>query len=416
MAAQGRSIDCTGSTSLALGVGFEAPGRLLESSERLFAIAKAASRGLRLELYSRATIRVRARREAGSRAPILESGRDEGLAVRTQDRHGRVRFAAVSGIEPAAVSAALAAATGSPGVAIEQPWVTGVPDILTDVVSGSSPRAEELARWLRAAVPAGCPAWVEAGHTVETIVADGGLRAIRARDRLWAVAIVSRAGEERPRMVAGRALSELDPAALAPSAVLETPPIAVRDIRSRLPWIVEPAEASILVKSLATALCGPEGSESVPVGRGFCLEENPQSPLGLAGGAFDDAGFPTRVNLLTIGGFTARSPLGPGHYRRDSFRDPPQPGFGTLVIADGTDERPEDCILLEGLRVSHLAADRWTLELAGTWIEQGRPVRPLAATSMTTDPVDLVQRFRGAVGPARACPNGIATPTLILEL
>jgi hypothetical protein len=335
--------------------------------------------------------------------------------VRTQDKQGRVRFAAASGIEPTTVRAVLAAATASPGVPIERPWLTGEPCFLNDVLAGSSPPVEELERWLQATIPAGSPAWVEAGHTVETIVADG-LRAIRARARFWAVAIVARAGEERPRMVAGRTLDDLDPLALAPTPDLGRGPIAVRDMGSRLPWIAEPAEASILVKSLATTLCGPEASASVPVGRGFCLTEDPLSPLGLTGGAFDDAGFPTRVNLLTVGGFTAPPPFGPGHYRRDSFRDPPQPQLGTIVVAEGTDELPQDYLRIEGLRIGFLAADRWVLELGGTWVEHGHPVRPLAATSMTIRPENLVQRFRGAVGPARACPNGVATPTLILEL
>jgi len=415
MTAQGKSIDSARSASHGLQAECDVPNRLLESAERLFALAKAGAPRRRVELYARATIRVRARREA-SDVTILDTGRDEGLAVRTQDEHGRVRFAAASGIEPAAMRVALAGATGDPGIRIALPWQTGGRGVQSDhAASGPSPGSEDLERWLRECAPAGRPAWVESGRTVETLVADGGLLATRTRDRVWAVAMVDRAGEERPRIVAGRTLDRLDPAGLAPSPYPGMSPIDVRDVPRHLPWIAEPADAAILVQDLVTALCGPEAGASVPVGRGFSVTEDPHTILGLAGGSFDDAGFPTRVNLLTDQGFTIPVARGPGSYRRDSFRDPPHVGFGTLVVPDGTDELPEDAIRIEGLRVSRLAPDRWNLEFGGVYIAHGSPARSLVPTGVTIRPVELVRRIRGAVGTARTCSNGVVTPILILD-
>jgi len=245
MTAQGKSIHWARSASDGLRAECNASNRLLETAERLFASAKAGAPRHRVELYVRATIRVRVRREVPD-VTILDTGRDEGLAVRTQDEHGRVRFAAASGTEPASVRVALGGATTGPGIGIALPWQTGAWAIQADrSASGSPPGSEDLERWLREFAPAGSPAWVESGRTVETLVADGGLLAIRTRDRVWAVATVDWAGEERARIVAGRTLDHLDPAGLAPFRHPGASPIEVRDAPRHLPWIAEPAERAM---------------------------------------------------------------------------------------------------------------------------------------------------------------------------
>lgn len=168
----------------------------------------------------------------------------------------------------------------------------------------------------------------------------------------------------------------------------------------------------MLILALATALRDSGQTEPIPVGTGFCVAEDPHDPRGLAGGTFDDAGFPTRYKVLADGHFASVAPRGAGDLRRDSFRDPPRPAFGTLVVADGEETLPDQGIVVDGLRIHRTAPDHWVLEIDGILVGDG-PRFEKGYTAI--HPLSWVRRIRGAVGEARACPNGVVAPTLLID-
>ena len=389
------------------------PDRLRERMEELLRLARAELPGYRLELYARIAVRTRVLREVPDGPLVVETGRDEGLAVRSRDDGGRVRFAATSGIGPAAVRAALAESARSPGIVVERPWCTVSSEVLRDhATPTTSPSPSELGSWLEQADPGDGPVWVEHGRTVEALVADEALRATRARDRVWAVGQTHSGGEERPRMLAARTLDELPSGFVRTKRVVGADPVELSDALRGLPMVLEPPESGVLLLALATALRDSGRIEPIPVGRGFRVAEDPHHPRGLAGGTFDDAGFPTRYKVLADGHFASVAPRAAGDLRRDSFRDPPRPAFGTLVVADGEETVPDQGIVIDGFRIHRTAPDRWLLEIDGTLAGDGRRLEKSYAAIR---PLDWVRRICGAVGEAHACPNGVVAPTLLID-
>ena len=393
------------------------PDSLLERLEMLWRSTRGAKAARRVELYARTAIRLRVRAE-GRGPAVVERGQDEGLAVRVVDSSGRIGFAAASGIDPQAVGCALSEAAGSPGPAIDRPWSTGRKAVSRDHDDPMAlPEAEELEAWL--AGRPGPAAWVECGRTVEALVAEGGLRATRQRNRAWGMRLLSFATgdaiEERPRVGAARCLEKLPGDLLTVRIPPAAPPLELHDAPGRLPVVISPPAASVLVRALVQALCGAARSGRVPVGPALAVTEDPRHPEGLSGGRFDDAGFETRKKVLMDGKFASAAGTGAGHYLRASYRDPPGPSFGTLVLADGGPEMTAEAVRIEHLRIHPLDADHWLMEVGGAVEEDGRPVRPVRLAFVRTRPTELALRLRGAVGKARPCANGVITPALLLD-
>jgi hypothetical protein len=393
------------------------PDSLLERVDELWRFTRGAKVARRVEIYARTAIRLRVRTE-GTGPAVVEQGQDEGLAVRVVDPSGRIGFAAASGIDPQAVGWALSEAAGSPGPAIDPPWSTGGEGVLRDHDDATPPpEAEELEAWL--AAHSGPAAWVECGRTVEALVADGGLRATRRRNRAWAMRLLPFAAgdriEERPRVVAARRLEALSGDLLTVRLPPDVAPLPLHEAAGSLPVVVSPPAASVLVRALVQGLCGSARPGRVPVGSALAVTENPGHPEGLSGGRFDDAGFATRDEVLMDGRFASSADRGAGHYLRASYRDPPCPSFGTLELPDGGLDLPGECVRIEFLRIHTLDADRWLLEMGGAVEKDGSPVRPVRVEFVRIRPTELALRLQGAVGTARACPNGVITPALLLD-
>jgi len=393
------------------------PDRLLDRLETLWRFAGRAKVARRVELYARTAIRLRVRAE-GTGPTVVERGQDEGLAVRVMDSSGRIGFAAASGIDPQALECALSEAAASPGSAIDPPWSTGGEGVSRDHDDPVAlPEAEELEAWL--AGRSGPAAWVECGRTVEALVADGDLRATRQRNRAWGMRLLPFATgdaiEERPRVVAARRLEALPGDLLNVRIPPDAPPLEFHEAAESLPVVISPPAASVLVRALVQALCGPARSGRVPVGPALAVTEDPLHPDGLSGGRFDDAGFATRKKVLMDGRFASAAGRGAGHYLRESYRDPPRPLYGTLVMEDGGSEMPGEALRIEHLRIHALDADHWLLEVGGAVEKDGRPVRPVRVAFARTRPTDLALRLHAAIGEARPCANGVITPALLLE-
>jgi hypothetical protein len=404
-------------------LGVSDPDRLLERLEELWRAARRSGGARRVELYARSSRRLRARAE-GVGLTGVEEGEDSGLAVRVVDGTGRIGFGAASGIDSQAFECALSGATGCPGPVIDQPWPTGADEVSTDLDAPvPMPEAAELESWLAAAGggagPRGSAAWVEFGRTVEALVADGGLRAVRQRHRAWGMRLVSLAAgdaiEERPRVVAARRLEDLPVDDLQIELPPSGPPLDLREEAGRLPLVIRPPAASVLVRALVGVLCGPSRSGRVPVGPAFAVTEDPLHPEALTGGRFDDAGFATRESVLVDGRLASAAARGAGHYLRESYRDPPHPSFGTLVLPDGGADPPPRAVRIEHLRIHAPERERWLIEVGGAVEEGGSPVRPLKIAFARVRPADLALRVQETIGKSRPCANGVITPMLLLD-
>jgi hypothetical protein len=277
------------------------------------------------------------------------------------------------------------------------------------------PGPDELGAWL-----ASCPgpvAWVECGRIVEALVADGGLRATRRRHRAWGMRLASftfgDAIEERPRVAAARRLADLPIDSLSDRVSPVAAPLDFRGAARDLPVVLPPPAAATLVRALVHALRAPGRSGRAPLGPGLRVSEDPLHPEALTGGRFDDAGFPTRKRLLFQE--NSRSERGRGPYVRASYRDPPRPTFGTLVVEDGKPEAPEEVLGVEHLRIHPVDAGHWLVELGSVVERGGRPVRPVTLAFARVRPAELALRVLDRLGEARPCANGVITPALLLD-
>ncbi len=396
---------------------------LIEASS-LLDRARSLARGASVELYQRTSNRVRVSIEPPETRPRSFASRDEGLAIRLDQGAKGFSFAASSG-GGAALDRGMDVALRVVPQSIpagEALWNTGASEPMLDRERGAAlPTTTELREWLEEAVAlareqarrlgaAVGPAWVEAGITTETLVADGGLVARRTRRRTWALALIRGASAEmsveRPSALAGRALGSLPVRHWAAKIEHGVPrrESAARTVPGHL--VLKGDAAAALVAWLSVALHGMGMPTGAAVGRAWRLVDDPLWVGGPSGGRFDDAGFVTRPTVLADGervvGVLGRR----GSLRRPSYRDIPVPMFATLVIGGGKDPLPPKAFLAHDLRVLRLSPVHWVLDL---WGREGRlrlPVRPS----------DLVSRCVGASGPPRLHPNGIVTPTLIFDL
>jgi hypothetical protein len=133
------------------------------------------------------------------------------------------------------------------------------------------------------------------------------------------------------------------------------------------------------------------------------------------GGAFDDAGFPTRRRILADGSREVGALEGEGQFWRSSYRDPPCPGTTTLLVETAGATPVDQGILVRDLRLHPVSDDRWILEVDGSLLRRGEPSGAVLGLVLEVDPADLVLRCAAAVGPARRTARGVVTPTLVFE-
>jgi hypothetical protein len=406
---------------------------LLLNGQRLHDEATRVVAGSTVEFFHRFSLRVRASlTPPDTRARFIET-REEGLAIRLDHGARGYSFVACSGGGEAALHRALFLV----GRALPQVkrggelWAIGTGGTLLDLEPCAAlPTFASLASWLETAIGLGAgsaersrailgSAWVEAGLTVETLVADGGLAASRCRGRAWALAMARRQGPdpfpERPLILAARNLEELPVDGWAKPLDQQVDAASSGRLRAGTALVVGGGAAASLVASLAGSFHGYGCAIGRTVGRAWKLRDDPLEAAGLAGGRFDDTGFPTRPLVLADGRTTLGSLGTRGHYRRPSFRDPPAPMFSTLIVEERHDPMPSKAFRAHGLRVHRLAPDRWVLDLEGVQFERGRPIGSFERLRQAVRPADLLAGCRRSIGPAALHANGVATPTLVFE-
>lgn len=406
---------------------------VIDEASSWFEKAKVAARGARVEVFVRASIRLRAT-HTGHAVETLE-GTERGVAVRVRElrRNGEGFAAATFGSDATTAEwltrrAAEDARHAPPGTGAwrEEPVERDDLDTVLDL-----PSPEGLASWLERAwgflvervrdADRASPlptAWVETAASTEVLLDDLGTRAVRTRRRAWAMALCrGRAlpdAPERPRFLVGREFAELDAGTWAEDFDESPGPTRLPERPPPLPWLLTPQAAASLIPALVTVLHGSSRTGGT-VGAGWSVHDDPLHDRGLVGGAFDDLGFEAGRLVLASEGQLRRPLAGPGTFRRPSFRDRPAPYPTTLVLTPPSVGRPERYYRIQGLRLHPLDEGRWVLELDGVRREADATGEAFQGARAVVHPKELVECCIGGVGEARLAAWGVVTPRLVFE-
>jgi hypothetical protein len=392
-------------------------------------------RGRQWEVYRRLSHSVRVRKHARVDIANLEAGHESGTALRLRSSDGSATFGTTSGTGGEGISWLLDDADRARAEP-EAPWpARSVSRCLDDrdERAPSLPSPSDLNTWLEnawlrytemAAERRGPPplehAWVESACTLECWVNSGGAQAMRLRSRSWATGLLGtlKGGEGRPRPlgVASRRWAELPVDGWRRLGADRTWPAGrSMPLPGETAILFSPESAGELVFALANALYLGDSSAQAAVGPGWHLVDDPEAPDSPMGGCFDDLLFPTRARILADGRRDVDVIVGPGHWRRPSYRNPPVALPTHLVIESTGASLPDRCVLATGLRVHALAPDRWLLEIEGGILEAGEPGPPITRSFVRTSPRELVQGCIASFGSARRVHRAVTTPALLFE-
>ena len=371
---------------------FVAAARAIWTTVRDHAVAR------RVEIYAKTSVRRRAARMAKGDHPLIFETSESGIALRLAGGGRPGAFVALPGMSRTVSRALLALVDNAPrpddGVmppagSVAEPQRTDL-DPVTPL-----PERETIAEALRGEGDG----WIECGSTLEVLVGDGGWSATRLRNRTWGLRV-----GDRPTLFAARGFDAVS----SGSFLRRDDPAEAGGAAGGDRVVLRPRAAGTLVAALAAALHGNDAGASIAPGPGWVLADEPEHPLGVSGGAFDDAGFGTRRRELAAGRRIIDHLDGPGTYRRPSFRDPPRPAASTLVLPDGTATAPGGRVF-DRCHVIPIERDEWLLEL-------GSPDRPEATSFAHVAPQVLVERCVSRRGRARIGAEGVLTPSLVFDL
>jgi hypothetical protein len=360
----------------------------------------------RVELFAKTSSRLRVTRDLPGAGVVVDRVVESGIAVRVIEAgRDRAGFAASSGLSLDDVRWATESAAGYGAQAsIAEPRATDVESDRWDLDEQASLPAEEI---LASAVAARTNvSWIEAGTTVEVLAGADGWIAARRRQRVWALADGS-----TPKLFAQRGFSgweaRLDAGEVDALGATQSRPGAGQAL------ILTPRAAAPVVASLVDAFHRDPTAPRAAMGEGWDVVDEPVRADALAGGSFDDAGFPAKRRVLASLGLWVDGLTGPGSYRRSSFRDPPAEAASNLVMAgDPTASPPKMALIAEHARVIRSSQDVWVLELelsgaSSAGADHRRWIR--------TSPADLIACCRSRLGGARLTPEGPIVPFLVFH-
>jgi hypothetical protein len=250
--------------------------------------------------------------------------------------------------------------------------------------------------------------WVEAGTTLEVIVGSHGWLAVRRRQRFWA-----QSAEQPPRLIAQRgftawerALEKLDQEDPHPAGSgAGTGDLGV--------LVLTPIAATSVVTALVDEFHGPTSHRAKRMGAGWDLVDDPVRPDGLAGGSFDDAGFPAGSRRLARQGVWLGRLGGPGTLRRASFREPPMESPSNLALPPGEDAGiPKLAMVARRCRVIKPSVDLWVLELGSTDSSSRSGLR---RTWISVSPTRLLESCSSRLGRSTVTATGPIVPALGFE-
>jgi hypothetical protein len=217
--------------------------------------------------------------------------------------------------------------------------------------------------------------------------------------------VARRRWEDLPAEAARRVLEDRR----LPAGSVESPPA------SRVSVLFSPEASALIVQALVRTLHVAGADHGLAVGPAWRVTDDPRDPASLFGGIFDDSGFTTRKERLANGLRCVGEISGPGHYRRPSFRDPPEALPSHLVVEARDQPAPERAVVATVVGLHPVAPDRWLLRIEGAHLERGQPGSPLRPSHISISPRDLVRRCTATIGPSRASYRGVQTPALLFE-
>jgi hypothetical protein len=359
-----------------------------------------------VEVFAKVAVRSRVTRDLSRVSARFDRAFESGLAVRVFGaHHDHAGFAAASGFSEEVVR-----------------WAVDTACAFHAQASASTPGASDSVageRWdldASAELPGEAALtdglltrpqieWTEAGTTVEVLIGIGGWLAARRRHRLWALS----AGSEA-RLSAQRGFEGWE--RMLDSSANDSPEFlsSSNDLEVLL---LTPDAAAPVVAALVAAFHGPGAVRVEAAGIGWRVSDEPIRHDGLAGGMFDDAGFPTTTRALADDGVWVGRLDGPGTFRRTSFREPPAESATNLCVPSGPDEILRNGVaVVERCRIFRPSSELWVMEIdlrdpsGGGGVER-RWIR--------VKPQSLLAACAARVGRSMVTSSGPIVPVLRLE-
>ena len=358
----------------------------------------------RVELFAKVALRVRVTRDIAGTRTTFDHARESGLAVRLlRAEHEHAGFAAASGLDSDAIrwAAASAGSFRSKASASTPASTDAVAAERWDLDAPLSLPSEEALSTALVTRPA--LKWVEAGTTIEVLVGPDGWLAARRRHRLWALG-----GVPEGRLYAQRGLTGWENLLDRPG--VEDELVSRPDSDDLGVLILTPDAAAPVVAALVDAFHGPGSAQFDEQAGGWSISDEPVRQDGLAGGSFDDAGFPATSRVLADKGAYRDRLGGPGTFRRTSFREPPTEIATNLVMAPGepvSNATPGSVAIR--CRVLPLAPQLWVLEL--DLADQDHSRDPMRRW-IRVQPRELLAACAGGLGGLRVTATGPIVPAL----
>ena len=341
-------------------------------------------------------------------------GREQGGALRWVDsRDSTSGFAAASGEGDRALGRCRSISRRTPGRTVSTcPWNrVSQPANDIDPVRGV-PEIEEMGSWLRDSAPEGLDwAWVEAGDVVETWLTGPDTVQARHRSRVWAAFMPSvDPPAARPMFLAARSWLDLTrrrPDLRWGERLVDPDPVHPWPDDAQL--VFSPETSAFLVHLLARVAHHPAAEPGSAVGSGWVLHVGAKDTL--YGCDADDAGFPVEPRMLADGRHVLGNWGGPGHFRRASFRDEPEPTPSSLVLDPPRIDPPKRAAWVTRADV-HPSGDAWLIRLEGRRYPEGASFRPCWKR---VRPRVLLDACLGGVGPAHEGHLGVVTPAVAFD-
>lgn len=379
----------------------------VERVRSLWREAAGRATSLGVELFAKAAVRVRATRDLDRTSVTIDRAFESGLAVRVMGAgRDHAGFAAASGVSGALVG-----------------WVVDTASSFDARAPLSAPgRSDriEAERWdldpatalpSEAMLTTGVIArpdveWVEAGTTNEVLIGKDGWLAARRRHRLWALG----SGHDA-RLVAQRGFTGWEHLV---DVLGDDDSCRAASGDSDLGVLVlTPHAATSVVAALVDEFHGSTSRGPTEIGDGWEVIDEPVRSDGLAGGSFDDAGFPAGARCLAGDGIWLGRLSGPGTLRRASFREPPSETATNLVVPPGDDgQLPRRTAVAQRCRVVRVSSELWVLELD---IVNRTAPRGFQRRWVRVHPGSLLAACVSRLGRSTVTPTGPIVPALQFE-
>jgi len=384
---------------------FDDVERIASHTRALWSDAAARVNTARIELFAKTSHRVRLTRELGETGVLFDRSIESGLAVRAiRVGHDQAGFAATSGLDADAIRWAVdTACTYRAQAPAAVPSLSEIAAERSDLDAPTPLPAEEALT--QALLKRPNLEWLEAGTTIEILIGVDGWLAARRRHRFWAL------DGADARLIAQRGLDgweeRLD---VEGESGADASP---RGSRGSDELILTPRAAAPVVAALVARFHGSRAVPRGPAGTGWTVADDPAIAGALAGGSFDDAGFPSTRRELAAGGLWVGRLSGPGTFRRASFRDIPAEAATNVVMVGGAGySLPAGGTIVRRARVIQSSGDVWVLELTLDGDSSGGVDR---RRWLRIDPATLLDRCVAGLGEQRVTADGSVVPSLVFR-